>query len=467
MNLIHLKLCLIVVAALTPHFVSAEDNGKSHYNDEEEMLPSEQTINPHDASNVDKRSSAQPAARLLRQPLLPNFGGNMGGNSGFQLVRGLFPETAKRNEESLKRLTRNPDVMEDIMGHFQQLGGGMTQQILGSVSQSAPEMSKSFGQALNEALTQTNLLAQVAPGSFDFGEFGKSLSQSFIVGMSPQNLLNLNRNQVGSTARGGAGAGKETFGAAASKESSQEPTVGSQQQNTAASSQTPRNPFEQLLGSPLLSQLPQLSQMNLMQPFASFGSLPSLGPLMPMGSEISEVRVLPEQYSPYKVSPKQVDHVAIGEMKLKAILKEALTEKTIPILWFHLPNNSDLKKSDEDLAIEEKLKIFEQQVIAELKQLQELSKMANEVKRAQLQSGAKPTTSLTTKLNLFEIPVYDITLGDIEKTLKDEHVKLLMQTIVRNQQIEEFQRHQQATSKYLTDLTGTPNKRRLLSVSVA
>ncbi|XP_046803886.1 defective chorion-1 protein, FC177 isoform-like [Lucilia cuprina] len=393
-------------------------------------------------------------------------------------------ELTKPAEDSLKRLTRNPDVMDDIVGQFQQMGGGMTQQILQQVSQTAPEMSRSFGQALNEALSQTNILAQAAPGNLDlsqltqnfpdFGQLGQSLSQSFILGAA-QNLLNPAGAAQAATddaAAAAADAGAEAdpeVGAAAEPEPAPEPEPEPAAEAEApAAPEAPKNPFEQIVGSALpqlsqlsqLSQLPQLSQFPALPqlPLGLLGPLSGLSPLMPLGSEISEVRVMPDQYSPYKLSPKPVDHQTMAEMKLKAVLRDALNKKTIPILWFHLPVNHHLQKSTEDLEMEAKLEIFEKQVIAELKQLQELSKLANEVKKAQLQSGVEPTESLTTKLNLYEIPIYEITLGDIEKTLKDEHVIVLMHTIVQNQN-KQFHRHHQATTKYLTDLTGTPIKR--------
>ncbi|XP_065371636.1 uncharacterized protein dec [Calliphora vicina] len=397
-------------------------------------------------------------------------------------------DLARPAEESLKRLTRNPDVMDDIVGQFQQLGGGVTQQLLQQVTQTAPEMSRSFGQALNEALSQTSLLAQAAPGNIDltqlaqtlsqsnlpgnidFGQLGQSLSQSFIVGAA-QNLLNpagaaQAAPEAAAAAAEEAAADAEAdpeVGAAAEAEPEPEPEPEAAAESEApAAPAQPKNPFDQIVGSALLPQLPQLSQLNLglppQLPLGLLSPLAGLNPFMPLGSEISEVRVMPDQYSPYKISPRPVDHQTLAEMKLKAVLKEALTKKTIPILWFHLSSNHHLQKTTEDLEIEAKLEIFEKQVIEELKQLQELSKLANDVKRTQLGNGAQPTASLTTKLNLYEIPVYEITLGDIEKTLKDEHVIILMHTIMQNQN-KQFHRHHQATTKYLTDLTGTPIKR--------
>lgn len=356
-------------------------------------------------------------------------------------------ELTKPAEESLKRLVRNPDAINHMVENFTPFGGKVAQRMFQQVAQTAPEFSRTFGQALSEALAQTTALAQIPPGnfnlsqfapkipeSFNLGQLGQRMSQSFLFGAAP-NLFSPQNDPSTKETEPVTVAGKAA-GTDATAEAT--PTVGQP------------NPF---IGHPLLPPynfgLPGLSFIRPLRLF---------NPLVPSASEISEVRVRPDNSNPYKLTLKEVDHTTMNKMRLKALLSEALAKKTIPILWFHLPGSHDVHKSPEDLETEEKLKIFEKQVIADLEQLQELSKLANELKTAQLQSGSQPTPSLMTKLNLSEIPVYDITVGDIEKTLEDEHVIMLMHSFEQNQK-KKYHRHHQATTKYLTDLTGNPIKR--------
>ncbi|TMW49310.1 hypothetical protein DOY81_005610, partial [Sarcophaga bullata] len=486
MNWFHkICVCLFIVTIFTSYCVNAENNENIILNHgEEELIPPEQILDTNDAGMSEKKTSAQLSNTQLRQNCAPYLNGwNFGHNIGFPFGHGLIAsplvghpldaqasspsnnvvlvlaneknklaELTKPAEESLKRLVRNPDAVDDIVEQFNLFGGNVAQRMFQQVAQTAPELSRSFGQALGEVLAQTSALAQTPPGNFnlsqlplgvgpvirpenfDFGQLGQRLSQSFLLGAAPNLMKSQNSENT-----------KEAEPVTATEQA-----AGSDITAEAAPSLTQQNP---LVGHPLLPPLNfGLPPMGIFRPLRLFN------PLMPLASEISEVRVKPDEYNPYKLTPKEVDHQAMAEMRLKALLRDALAKKTIPILWFHLPSSQDVHKSSEDLETETKLKIFEKQVIAELEQLQELSKLANELKKTQLQSGSKPTPSLTTKLNLSEIPIYDITLGDIEKTLEDEHVRMLMHTITQNQN-KELHRNHQATTQYLTDLTGNPIKR--------
>ncbi|KAM7362713.1 defective chorion [Cochliomyia hominivorax] len=516
-----MNLCVIVVILLASSLVSAEENHNS--NVEEEFVPAEQSIDNSEISGaVKKKVLTKPVAKNLKPFVFPNLSRNIGPNTAFPFGHGLIQaplvglpldaqassatnnvllvlnndknklaDLTNPSEQSLKRLTRTPDVVDDMVAQARGLGEGVTQQVMGQLTEGGSGLSRQLGQGLNDLVRQTATLAQSSPGNidisqlaqtirqstpvgnFDFGSFGEGLTRSFMQAAT-QNVFNPSVGQAAPDAAAAEEADNaeslpDVVGAAAETEAEAEPEPAAEPAaSEAATSEGQKNPFDSMLGSVfqppglgLGQALPGLQAITSLQqalPLGLLGPLTALNPLMAMGSEISEVRVMPDQYSPYKLSPKKVDQQTMAEMKLKAVLKDALNKKTLPILWFHLPNNQNVQKTPEDLEMEAKLKNFEKRVVGELKHLQELAKLANIVKEAQLESGVQPTKSLTTKLNLHDIPIYDITLGDIESTLKDEHVIMLMHTIVQRQH-KEHHRHHQATTKYLTDLTGTPIKR--------
>ncbi|XP_041448635.1 defective chorion-1 protein, FC125 isoform isoform X2 [Drosophila obscura] len=125
-------------------------------------------------------------------------------------------------------------------------------------------------------------------------------------------------------------------------------------------------------------------------------------------SDISEVRVRPE-----------AAYTQENDLDEK---------KRVPLLWFRMPMNRQgdegEPKSVEDLRVEEKLRAFERQVIAELKMLQQIERVAKEMRSsAASSSGSSP---YKVSYTLSRTPVHKITRADIEQVLRDDYVRRLL-----------------------------------------
>ncbi|EDV34313.2 uncharacterized protein Dana_GF21246 [Drosophila ananassae] len=183
-----------------------------------------------------------------------------------------------------------------------------------------------------------------------------------------------------------------------------------------------------------LSQMPAVPQIPQLQQFAQF--LPQIPGLSqaPVGqaSDISEVRVRPE--IPYVTGTPQ--------MKIKTALEkeqdrrreqemdQEQDQERVPLLWFRLPVGHDRNtqgKPIEDLRVEAKLKAFERQVITELKMLQQIERMAKEMRTSAATGTAAQSSDYQLNYPLNHTPVHKITRADIEQALRDDYVRRLVQ----------------------------------------
>ncbi|KAH8332033.1 hypothetical protein KR067_009524 [Drosophila pandora] len=183
-----------------------------------------------------------------------------------------------------------------------------------------------------------------------------------------------------------------------------------------------------------LSQMPAVPQIPQLQQFAQF--LPQIPGLSqaPVGqaSDISEVRVRPE--IPYVTGTPQ--------MKIKTALEKEQDrrreqemdkeqdQERVPLLWFRLPVGQDRNtqgKPIEDLRVEAKLKAFERQVITELKMLQQIERMAKEMRTSAATGTAAQSSDYQLNYPLNHTPVHKITRADIEQALRDDYVRRLVQ----------------------------------------
>ncbi|XP_002134486.3 defective chorion-1 protein, FC125 isoform isoform X1 [Drosophila pseudoobscura] len=124
-------------------------------------------------------------------------------------------------------------------------------------------------------------------------------------------------------------------------------------------------------------------------------------------SDISEVRVRPEAADSQE---------------------NALDDKErVPLLWFRMPMNRQGDEGEakplEDLRVEAKLRAFERQVIAELKMLQQIERVAKEMRSSATSSSGSP---YKVSYPLSRTPVHKITRADIERALRDDYVRRLL-----------------------------------------
>ncbi|XP_034124680.1 defective chorion-1 protein, FC125 isoform isoform X3 [Drosophila guanche] len=130
-------------------------------------------------------------------------------------------------------------------------------------------------------------------------------------------------------------------------------------------------------------------------------------------SDISEIRVRPEE-------------AAYSQ-------ENNLDEKErVPLLWFRMPMNRQGDEGEskplEDLRVEAKLRAFERQVIAELKMLQQIERVAREMRSSAASSRGSSTSGSPFKISypLSRTPVHKITRADIEQALRDDYVRRLL-----------------------------------------
>lgn len=376
------------------------------------------------------------------------------------------PETSalpQPDPETLKRLVRTPDFWDQFASHMTSFSQQMTQQV--------PELSRTFGAGINEFISQTPILGDAQQtGAIDFANLSQSLGERLL----PPNLFPTTSDSNSGNAE---------------KESTPPPPPETERvENNLLS-----NIGNPLLENPLFRSFQSFAPQAFPTPpplgnmFNAMPAWPWLGQnLDGSASDISEVRVRPGSENPYKISPKEGITQKMTEMKLRAAMKDALDKKTIPILWFSLPANNEKEStkdmprplttsspmSEEDKQMRMKLEAFEKQLISELKQLQEVVKLANAMKKAQLEAkGMKfGATDAISPLALNNTPIYKITLADIEKTLKDEYVRKLLQMIynTRHKDMPMKEGNPDSTNmKYSTDLMGNPNKRQATTASEA
>ncbi|BFG02461.1 defective chorion-1 protein FC125 [Drosophila madeirensis] len=127
-------------------------------------------------------------------------------------------------------------------------------------------------------------------------------------------------------------------------------------------------------------------------------------------SDISEIRVRPEEaaYS----QDNDLDE-----------------KERVPLLWFRMPMNRQGDEGEskplEDLRVEAKLRAFERQVIAELKMLQQIERVAKEM-RSSAASSSGSGSPYKISYPLSRTPVHKITRADIEQALRDDYVRRLL-----------------------------------------
>ncbi|XP_070136219.1 defective chorion protein, FC106 isoform isoform X2 [Drosophila bipectinata] len=184
----------------------------------------------------------------------------------------------------------------------------------------------------------------------------------------------------------------------------------------------------------LLSQLPPMPQIPQLQQFAQF--LPQIPGLSqaPVGqaSDISEVRVRPE--IPYVTGTPQMKIKTALEKEQESRREQELyqeqNQERVPLLWFRLPvgqGRDTQGKPIEDLRVEAKLKAFERQVITELKMLQQIERMAKEMRTSATTGAAAQSSDYRVNYPLNHTPVHKITRADIEQALRDDYVRRLVQ----------------------------------------
>ncbi|XP_058974108.1 defective chorion protein, FC125 isoform isoform X2 [Musca domestica] len=378
------------------------------------------------------------------------------------------------DEETLKRLVRNPDFFQELLTRMESINEQLTTHV--------PAITRTFGQGVNEALSQAPILGQAQQsGAIDYARLGEAFGETIL----PQNMLAGMGEALNMTSSANNATDSETLneteplGVDLSPEPAPESPPPSQEPQAPA--QAPQgSPFGSLLGeNPLFRSFQQFVPPQL--PPASADGIPFSFPWLQQAgsqgaaSDISEVRVKPDTPNPYRISPKEADMTQkINEMKLRAAMKDALTKKTIPILWFRIPDKKEDSARrpvasnresavDEDLKMQLKLEAFEKQLIDELHQLQEVVKLANAMKKAQLESREKTRSEINEAnlkpLTLNETPIYKITLADIERTLKDEYVQKLLQMAAQSRKKEKEQKNKALFNKYPSESVNNPNKR--------
>ncbi|XP_062138593.1 defective chorion protein, FC125 isoform [Drosophila sulfurigaster albostrigata] len=152
-------------------------------------------------------------------------------------------------------------------------------------------------------------------------------------------------------------------------------------------------------------------------------------------SDISEVRVKPETPESSSIinyrDPEQRE-AQLAQLKLKSALQMEQDKQRVPLLWFRMPATSSNTKTTnsptEQREIETKLQMFERQVIAELKLLQQIEALAREMRANAQEGGRQQQQQPSYKLRypLSRTPVHKITRSDIERALRDDYVRRLL-----------------------------------------
>lgn len=176
---------------------------------------------------------------------------------------------------------------------------------------------------------------------------------------------------------------------------------------------------------------------------------------MPQASDISEVRVKPETITfrhpqphphphphPHFHAHEQHMEAKRAQLKIKSALQmqqeqqqqqreqreqqQWETKEKVPLLWFRTPATDAQQEQTEQQGIHAKLLAFEQQVISELKMLQQIETMARDMRAtAQGEAAAAPAT-YRLRYPLSRTPVHKITREDIERALRDDFVRRLL-----------------------------------------
>ncbi|XP_075146443.1 uncharacterized protein LOC142220912 [Haematobia irritans] len=407
------------------------------------------------------------------------------------------PALPMPNEETLKRMVRNPDFFQQFLGHMSTIRDQLQQQV--------PAMGRTMGEGFNEVLSQAPVLgaAQQASG-LDYGRLGETFGQSILPermfpGMG--DILNGTIPSFDASATPAPATETETTSPPPQAPSASEMTQRVENElapkaNDNSGNSMPGLPFDSsmLLDHPLFRSFQQFVPPTLPPPSseggrnAPFNFNPGqyLSWFQPQtqaaaaASDISEVRVKPDTPppSPYIIAPKEAISHRINEMKLRAAMRDALTKKTIPILWFRqadingrdslLAKGKSSSVTDEDMKMQMKLEAFERKLIVELQQLQDVVKLANALKKAQLEAkGGKAEADKSLKpLTLSSTPLYKITLADIENTLRDEYVQKLLQMASNAKKKDQLLRNKTPNGKYIgSDISGIPNKRQTATSS--
>ncbi|KAH8387804.1 hypothetical protein KR093_009526, partial [Drosophila rubida] len=189
---------------------------------------------------------------------------------------------------------------------------------------------------------------------------------------------------------------------------------------------------QNMLGS-ALAAMPQAPT-----PDAFMAGLRSFFPAAPaadasaQASDISEVRVKPTMpVAPASTvinyrDPEQTE-AQMAQLKLKSALQMEQDKQRVPLLWFRMPSTSGTRSATSP-EIETKLQVFERQVIAELKLLQQIEAVAREMRANAQEDGRPQQQQAAYKLRypLSRTPVHKITRSDIERALRDDYVRRLL-----------------------------------------
>lgn len=198
-----------------------------------------------------------------------------------------------------------------------------------------------------------------------------------------------------------------------------------------------------MLGSALAGMPPAPSPDSFMAGLRQFwpGAAPAAADRSAQASDISEVRVKPEtregeengdddRADTINYRDPQQTEAQLAQLKLKSALQmEQEKQKRVPLLWFRMPTSSSRNeaepKTTDQLEIESKLQSFERQVINELKLLQQIENLAREMRANAQGTSMNPAYKL--RYPLSRTPVHKITRSDIERALRDDYVRRLLQ----------------------------------------
>ncbi|XP_037898623.1 LOW QUALITY PROTEIN: defective chorion-1 protein, FC125 isoform-like [Glossina fuscipes] len=304
-------------------------------------------------------------------------------------------EPANHYDVSVQRFVRqNPDFFQDLMAQFQRMNDQVTQQWVPALSQ------------ISEGFQQGAPLLQQMP------LLGQSLAESIL--SSSDSLLGAFSRSNGDEDDGETGI--------------QQTPVSQKDKEQSEGRQQPKQPLDVIWGTPLLGL--QSFMQNPPPPF-------NYNPFIPAwpnqrqqasASEMSEVRVKPDIFDPtYRFSRKTTRASKPGDMQNYPFSSAEILKKNMPLLWLHLTKSKSVNSNKpKDKETQAKLSTFEDELVLELKYLQKVVKLANQAKRL------KPygtNASISKALSLSDISVYKITMGDIEKALKDEDVLTILHTL--------------------------------------
>ncbi|CAD6995583.1 unnamed protein product [Ceratitis capitata] len=403
--------------------------------------------NPHVAMRV----ANQEAARTIRQNDMLSQMLNQFGQVDFgQMLSQSLEQMQLQNPGQL--LQQNPGqllqqiVPQDLSQPWSQLLSQTFQQIPGLdlsqfplIGQAPTSSEPTVGAAMESAGGEGAAPAADAPASapqqaFQFPNFQTAIDAG--TQMLGQALQQPNSDPTGAfqlpNIQSALDAGTQMLGQAFQQANSDSSTSGFQLPNIQSVIDS---------GNQMLSQSGGLFNFR---PLQSLDPATSASDAEPAASQISEVRVKPEDLplrTTFNQQQAQKDE-KMDDLKMMSALQKAILHKKLPILWFHIPTDSSERNHDfgsktysqtntkslEEMQLETKLQAFQRQVVTELKLLQDIERKAKE-----LRSAAKGSMAKTFKDNnssnesaLSKIPIHKITRGDIEKALNDDYVKKLL-----------------------------------------